>query len=133
MNNKSDKSNYWNNFYSSLEKIAILKNLPSLLFSVPNMQKKNNFNFILYVACRNGRDSVFFLKNKIITFSLDRSEEAFKETIKKCHVYEDFIYQISDIVNQFHNFQFDKIYQSKENFLFKIFLHTLRDEEVRLL
>jgi len=64
---------YWNNYYS-------IKNSPfeNSLFSKFVLDKLEHSKSLIDIGCGNGRDSLFFSKNKIKTLGIDFSKSAIK-------------------------------------------------------
>jgi tellurite methyltransferase len=70
---KKKANNYWENFY---KKFSLLKPSQFSKFVLKKIKKKN---FLLEVGCGNGRDTLFFIKNKIRCHALDICKTAVRK------------------------------------------------------
>ena len=78
------KLKYWDNFYK--KKKLTLK--PSK-FAVFCKKYLINYKGIVYdIGCGNGRDSIYFNKNKIQCYGIDKSKEAIKKNKKNFTAYK---------------------------------------------
>jgi len=106
---------YWNNFY---KKFNLKK--PSLFaqFVLKKLKKKS---LLLEVGCGNGRDTFFFLKNKIKCVAYDISKTAINKNRKLYNkvFYTKNVCKKKNKVNQNH---FDYIYA-------RFFLHAINENE----
>ena len=73
---------YWNNYYQK-------KNLETkpTKFAIFCRKKLREYKGVLYdIGCGNGRDSVYFNKNKIFCIGIDKSLRAISGSKKKFHI-----------------------------------------------
>lgn len=113
-----DKKFYWNSFYKRTTSIAE----PSDFAKFVLKKIKKNPGFLLDVGCGNGRDTFFFLKNKINAVGCDQSESVIKK-IKKLK--KSFL-QL--------NFCEKKVFLKKNiNFFYaRFFLHAINAREEKI-
>ncbi len=78
------KLKYWDNFYKK-KKLTLR---PSK-FAVFCKKSLNSYKGIVYdIGCGNGRDSIYFNKNKIQCYGIDKSKEAIKKNKKNFTAYK---------------------------------------------
>lgn len=117
-NNYLEKVTYWDTFYEKNK----LTNLPSsfAIFCLENFEIKQT---LLDVGCGNGRDSFFFLENKINVIGVDNSEEIIKDNLLRSNDNINFIWQnIIDLnIKSFKN-NVSTIYS-------RFFVHSLSEND----
>lgn len=114
--------NYWDQFYK--KKKVVQK---PTTFSRFCLNYLKNYKGILYdTGCGNGRDTIFFNKNKILTFGLDISSNVIKNNKKK-------YYKISNKFKK-KNFciYFKKIFKENFSIYSRFTIHTINRSEEKL-
>ena len=115
INKNKKKDNYWNKFY---KKFNLINPSPFAKFILKKIKKKN---FLLEVGCGNGRDTFYFIKNKIKCHAYDISETA----IKKNRIFSKKVFYIKNICKIQKKLKrefYDYIYA-------RFFLHTINNNE----
>ena len=82
---KKNNINFWNIFYK--KKLAPVKPSSFAKFSFKRIEKMKYITFD--IGCGNGRDTIFFNKNNIECFGIDKSKEATLLNKKKYFNYSD--------------------------------------------
>ena len=117
-----DKKFYWNSFYKRTTSIAE----PSDFAKFVLKKIKKNPGFLLDVGCGNGRDTFFFLKNKINAVGCDQSESVIKKIkkLKKSFLQLNFCEKKVFLKKNINFFMRDFFYmllmQEKKKFFFEI-------------
>ena len=118
---KKNQRIYWETFYKDFE-FYKPSNFAKFILRKKYLRKNNT---LLEIGCGNGRDTFFFVRNKIKCFSIDKSYKAIDNCKKK-------------IKNIFFKADVSKIKINKANFFKKkridsiyarFFLHTLNFDE----
>ena len=115
INKNKKKDNYWNKFY---KKFNLINPSPFAKFILKKIKKKN---FLLEVGCGNGRDTFYFIKNKIKCHAYDISETA----IKKNRIFSKKVFYIKNICKIQKKLKrefYDYIYA-------RFFLHTINNND----
>ncbi len=107
----TDSKTYWNKFYR--DTLVVKRSSNFSLFVIKKIKK--NSDMLLDVGCGNGRDTFFFIRNKVKTFGIDQSSTIINENNK--------------IKKVFFNINFCKkriILKNKFNvFYARFFLHSI--------
>jgi len=111
INNKK----FWNEFYK--KKLSVLKPSPFARFVYSKLNKKKNIS-VLDIGCGNGRDTIFFLKKKLLAIGIDHSKSAISILKKK---YKNNFYHLDackSFKKKFKINKFDIIYA-------RFFIHSI--------
>jgi len=113
--NIKKKENYWNSFY---KKFNFISPSPFAKFVLRKIKKKK---FLLEVGCGNGRDTFFFIKNKINCHAYDISGT----DIKKNRIFIKKVFYVRNICkkqNKINSNFYDYVYA-------RFFLHAINEIE----
>ena len=140
---KTMDKNYWDNFYKNHAKDSNLSKHSSFaLFCLDKSFIKENQN-IVEIGCGNGRDAIFFARNKLNVHALDQSVSVIKENMnlideryqKYLNLREaDFVtenYQEYKNINVFYSrFTIHSITKNEESILLPKIYNTLENDGV---
>lgn len=113
--NKSKKNNYWNRFY---KKFDFRNPSPFAKFVLKKIKKKS---FLLEIGCGNGRDTFYFIKNKIKCHAYDISKTA----IEKNRTFFKKVFFVKNLCEKQKFFKknfYDYVYG-------RFFLHAINEDE----
>lgn len=99
---------YWEKFYRSKSNNDNVE--PSLFskFVFKHYVKKGDS--LLELGCGNGRDAIFFAKNRLKTFAVDQCEHEIESLSIKYKYFENLTFQSADFTNLKENNKYDIIY-----------------------
>lgn len=112
---------YWNEYYE--KNIAPIE---PTSFSKEVIKYLSNNRKLLELGCGNGRDAVFFAKNKIDVVAIDQSEAAINVLKNYENLYDNITFIKDDFVNSdvLNNRKFDYIYS-------RFTLHSITEDQQR--
>ena len=125
----NDEPEYWEEFYSKQTPQFSPEN-PSQ-FSVFCLNELDVFGIktVVDLACRNGRDSLFFLQRNMKVYSIDQSKQAILKTESICKNFSKSSAQCIDLRRDFSN-QITGNFTDRIALYARFFIHALTNSEI---
>lgn len=112
---------YWNNFYKKVGSHKSPTNFAKFILKSKILKKKTT---LFDLGCGNGRDTIFFIKNKINCIGFDQS----KLVIKKNKL-ENYKYKKNFYVKDFSKINFDKFVTKKFSLYLRFSFHSINQHQ----